>query len=235
MILYKRILSFKNLLCLYFNIIYIFYFMSLLTLGVDNMNTKIDVSKIRIETNRLILRGFTEGDLDDLYEYASVFGVGEMAGWHTHENKDESKKVLDTFIADGYTFAIVLKENQKVIGQLGLEESWINRSIKYNKIKTKEINYSLSRDYWGQGIMTEAVQNVIDFCFTELDLDALSCSHFSTNERSKRVIEKCGFTFIAEANCFVEGLLKNLICKCYVLTNKEKYDLVIYANEEEKE
>ena len=46
------------------------------------MNAPIDAADIHIETERLILRPWRESDLQDFYEYASVPGVGEMAGWN---------------------------------------------------------------------------------------------------------------------------------------------------------
>ena len=55
------------------------------------MNAPVDVTNIRIETPRLILRPWTEADLNDLYEYASVDGVGEMAGWSHHESIEISR------------------------------------------------------------------------------------------------------------------------------------------------
>ena len=51
-----------------------------------------------LETERLILRNFKESDLDDLYEYAKVPGVGENAGWPHHEDIESTKKILNDFI-----------------------------------------------------------------------------------------------------------------------------------------
>ena len=48
------------------------------------MDAPIDVTNIRIETPRLILRPWRMADLEDLYEYARVDGVGQMAGWQPH-------------------------------------------------------------------------------------------------------------------------------------------------------
>lgn len=61
------------------------------------MNAPIDVTDIRIETERLILRPWQDSDLDDFYAYASVEGVGEMAGWSHHTSKEESRKILTMF------------------------------------------------------------------------------------------------------------------------------------------
>ena len=58
------------------------------------MDPFIDISNTTIESERLILRYWQMGDLSDFYEYASVPGVGEMAGWKHHESMEESKKIL---------------------------------------------------------------------------------------------------------------------------------------------
>lgn len=163
------------------------------------MDINIDLSEIVLETERLILRPWKDTDLDDFYEYASVPGVGEMAGWKHHENAVETKRILDMFISDKNIFAVVYKENNKVIGSLGLHGSWANSDPDYSGLKIKEIGYTLSKDYWGRGLMPEAVKSVIEYCFDTRGLDALTICHFITNLQSKRVIEKCGFTFVKES------------------------------------
>ncbi len=160
-----------------------------------NMNIEIDLTNTIIETNRLILRPWRESDLNDMYEYDSVEGVGEMAGWKHHESIEESKKIIDSFINKKNVFAIVLKANNKVIGSLGLHQSWANDDPLYKDLKQIEIGYVLSKAYWGKGLTPEAVKAVIDYCFGTLELDALTVKHFQTNNQSRRVIEKCGFKF----------------------------------------
>lgn len=122
------------------------------------MNINIDTSKIRLETDRLILRAFCEDDLSDFYEYASVPGIGEMAGWPHHENIETSKRILQGFMTEKEVFALVLKETAKVIGSLGLHYSWANEEPKYAGMKSKEIGYVLSRNYWGQGLVPEELE-----------------------------------------------------------------------------
>lgn len=62
------------------------------------MIAPVDVSSVRLETERLILRPWRETDLEDFYEYASVDGVGQMAGWEPHRDREESKKILKLFM-----------------------------------------------------------------------------------------------------------------------------------------
>ena len=159
------------------------------------MNAPFDVTDIRIETPRLILRPWQDTDLDDLFEYARVSGVGEMAGWRHHENIEVSKQILKLFQDEMKTFAIEFKENGKVIGSVGLEPIDLRDAP---ELRGREIGYVLSKDYWGKGLMPEAVKEVIDYCFEKLDFDWLTCGHFVRNDQSRRVVEKCGFQFYKE-------------------------------------
>lgn len=155
------------------------------------MNAQVDLSNVYLKTERLILRPWTVNDLDDFYEYASVDGVGQKAGWLPHENKEVSLGILNRFIANKKTFAI--EYNGKVIGSLGVEEYHEKELPEFNEKKGRELGYVLSKDYWGLGIMPEAVKAVVDYCFNVLGMDFLVCGHFTDNLQSKRVQEKCGF------------------------------------------
>ena len=158
------------------------------------MNANFKINGTVIETERLILRPFKQSDLDDFYEYASVDGVGEMAGWKHHENKEKSQSILDLFINEDKTFAIVLKENNKVIGSLGVEEYGMEQALsEFFDYQGREIGYVLSKDYWGKGLMPEAVKAVIDYLFNVQKLDFLTCGYYEFNNQSKKVQEKCGF------------------------------------------
>lgn len=163
------------------------------------MNAQVDICKILLETPRLILRAWKESDLDDFFEYASVNGVGELAGWPHHETKEITKKILKSFIEEKKVFAIVFKENQKVIGSIGIECYDANEvDESFEALACREIGYVLSKDYWGKGLMPEAVNEVIRYCFDDLEMDALFCAHFVRNPQSKRVIEKCYFQFLKD-------------------------------------
>ena len=158
------------------------------------MNAFFTIGEVQIETERLILRAFKESDLADFYEYASVKGVGEMAGWKHHQSIDESAAILDSFINEDKTFAIVLKENNKVIGSLGVEKYGLEDKLtEFDGYKGREIGFVLSKDYWGRGLMSEAAGAVIDYLFNELDFDFLLCGYYNFNVQSKKVQKKCGF------------------------------------------
>lgn len=157
---------------------------------------RLDTSKIKIESKRLIIRGFTMADLNDLNEYASVDGVGQMAGWLPHKDLNHSKAILLNFILNQNVFALELKENKKVIGSISIEKIYRNHLGKeFLNLKGREIGYVLNKEYWGQQLMPEAVNTVVDYLFKESDYNYLMCAHFENNLQSKKVIEKTGFKF----------------------------------------
>ena len=158
------------------------------------MNAIYKINGKVIETERLILRAFRESDLADFYEYASVNGVGEMAGWKHHKSIGESAEILDMFINEDKTFAICLKESGKVIGSLGIEKYGLEEKLtEFDTYRGREIGYVLSKEYWGRGLMPEAVKAVIDYLFEDLYFDFLLCGYYNFNTQSQKVQEKCGF------------------------------------------
>ncbi|MDD4493169.1 MAG: GNAT family N-acetyltransferase [Eubacteriales bacterium] len=186
------------------------------------MEICVDISNIILETERLLLRSFNEGDLEDLFTYASVPGIGEMAGWPHHDSIETSKRILKSFIEGKEVFALYHKNDRKVIGSLGLHSSWASKDERYKDLKVKEIGYVLSKDYWGRGLVPEAVNAVIAYCFDTLGAEALTCCHFLTNNQSRRVIEKCGFSFVKQSVYYSKQLEQEFDEKKYIL-HKEQW------------
>ena len=158
-----------------------------------------------LETERLILRPFVQDDLEDFYAYAKVEGVGENAGWPHHTDINITNSILQEFINKGDVYAIVDKEKQKVIGSIGIHDRTFDPTI-INK-KQRELGYVLSKDYWGKGLMSEAIRAIIPYTFDVMHVDILWCGHFSFNDRSRRVIEKMGFTYYGDGkyNAYLLG------------------------------
>lgn len=155
------------------------------------MNASIDISNTVLKTERLILRPWRQEDLEDFYEYARVDGVGQMAGWLPHESKEVTQTILDSFITHKKTFALEL--DGKVIGSLGIENYKEEEIPELDQLQGRSIGYVLSKDYWGQGLMPEAVKAVQKYLFDEVGFDFLIVSHYVWNGQSRRVIQKSGF------------------------------------------
>lgn len=158
------------------------------------MNAKIDISNVTLKTERLLLRPWRETDLQDFYNYASVDGVGQMCGWTPHKDLAESQRILSHFIEEKREFA--LEYQGKVIGAAGVHMYSEEHYPELANISGCEIGYVLSKDYWGQGLMPEAVKAVIRYLFDTVKLDFILVGHFDWNKQSARVIEKCGFQYI---------------------------------------
>ncbi len=186
------------------------------------MDTPVDVSAIQINTDRLVLRPLALDDLADFYAYASVPGVGEMAGWKHHQSMEESAVILQSMVKKREVLAIVHKADGKMIGTIGLHPASKTDAEHFPRCRMREMGYVLSKAYWGQGLMPEAVRALIQYSFETLKLDALVCCHFAENSQSRRVIEKCGFRFFRSGTYVSESLQKTFEDRCYRILAEER-------------
>lgn len=193
------------------------------------MDVTIDLSNVEIETERLFLRPWQLSDLEDLYVYASVPGVGEMAGWPHHTSIETSKRILDMFIEEKTVLAVFHKADQKVIGSIGFHKSWGNDDPEIKHLKLKDIGYVLSKSYWGEGLMPEAVKALIDYAFNLEWVDAFTIGHFLSNPQSRRVIEKCGFQFVRQSEYYTSQLDQTFEDMKYIIKRASKDELIDFA------
>ena len=151
----------------------------------------------QLETPRLILRRVKPTDAEAIFSYASRPEVTAHLTWRTH------RKLEDTYLfiqglqygyAEGTAadWGIILKENGLFIGTIGFAQA--SRIHSYG-----EVGYVLHPDYWGRGIVAEALNAVIGFAFTH-GLNRVEAVHAVENRASGRVMEKAGMT--------CEGLLR---------------------------
>lgn len=103
------------------------------------MNAEIDVSQVVLKTERLTLRPWKESDLEDFYEYARVDGVGQMAGWLPHKDREESRKILRMFIDEKRRLLLSMKGKSLVPWEL----SGTMRKSCQNFRKRRVVNWDL--------------------------------------------------------------------------------------------
>lgn len=144
-------------------------------------------------TERLVMRPWSEEDAEDLYKHAKNPNIGPIAGFPPHKNVEDSLKVIRTILSKDNNFAVVLKETNEVIGSIGLMIG-TESSLTTND-KEGEIGYWISETYWGQGLIPEAVKELIRYAFEDLKLHILWCGYYEGNNKSKRVQDKCGFKY----------------------------------------
>ena len=183
------------------------------------MNQKIDIRDISLKGERIILRPWNYNDLDDLYEYAKMDDCSSRAGWMKVKNLDTAKFFLGHFVEDHDTFAI--EYQNKVIGNLSIHRYPEILYPKLNRYLGTEIGFVLNKDYWGQAIMKEAIDLVIDYLFKDLQIDFILASHFLDNQQSARVLNKCGFKVLNKEILAADRVInKNLLN--YILVNPLK-------------
>ena len=171
-----------------------------------------------LETERLILRLIYKDDPSDIYEYGKEQNAGPPAGWKPHKDIDETRVIMKAvFIDKDIIFGMVLKSSGKMIGSIGLMPD-----PHRNDPEVMMIGYAMSEHYWGKGLMTEAAKAVIEYGFRELAISMISCTCYSINPRSRRVIQKCGFEY---EGCLRQGEKrydgKVLDVECYSLVKSK--------------
>ncbi|MEZ0480384.1 GNAT family N-acetyltransferase [Planococcus sp. SSTMD024] len=146
------------------------------------------------ETERLQLRKVTRHDLDDVFEFSSDFEVAQRMTWEKNDSKEETLSNFLQPTVDGYkdgqsgVWAIVYKESEKVIGIRSLV-AWSNEHQK------AEIGYVLNRKFWGAGVATEALQEILNYGFGVLQLNRIEGGCDLDNIGSEKVMLKAGMTF----------------------------------------
>ncbi len=162
-----------------------------------------------LKSKRLILRPFTLDDIDDVFLYASDDVVTKYLTWPSYKEISEIEDVVKTYYIDkSGVFAIELEEEEKCIGCIDLR-----LYIEDNKAS---FGYVLNRGYWNKGYMSEALNLILDFSFSKLELNRVEATHYIGNECSGRVMQKCGMRY--EGTGIQEVKVKGIL-----------YDVVHYA------
>lgn len=167
-----------------------------------------------IETRRLLLRKGRMADARDIYEYSKDPDVAKYVLWEAHRSIQESKAYLRYLIRQyrmggAGSYVIVQKQTGRVIGTIGF--MWIQPEY-----ASAEVGYSLAKDCWNQGYMTEALEAVIKYGFDQIGLNRIEGQHDVRNQASGIVMEHVGMT--------KEGTLRQRI-----VNKREFIDVDLYA------
>jgi len=148
---------------------------------------------MELTTKRLLLRSWQESDAESLYEYAKDPRVGPIAGWPVHTSVENSREIIREVLSAEETYAVCLKETGKAVGSIGL---MVGKASNLNLSDTEgEIGYWIGVPFWGQGLIPEAVRELLRHGFEDLGLNKIWCGYFEGNTKSKRVQKKCGFIY----------------------------------------
>ena len=146
----------------------------------------------RIETERLILRRFRQGDAQAMFDrWASDPEVTRFLTWPPHESAEATRGLIGIWEAayekpSCYQWAITLKE------QDDLPVGSISVVFCDDACKKAEVGYCIGRAWWHQGITSEALDAVIGFLFEEVGMGRVEARHDVNNPNSGAVMRKCG-------------------------------------------
>ena len=146
-----------------------------------------------LETERLILRRWEKNDAESLYEYAKDPDVGPIAGWPAHRSIEESRDVIKNVFNGKEAYAICLKTDNRAIGAIELKLN--GHTDMTERDDECELGYWLGKPFWGQGIVPEAVKEMLRHAFEEIGMTTVWVGYYEGNAKSKRVQEKCGFRY----------------------------------------
>lgn len=173
-----------------------------------------------IETERLFLRAFRVSDAEAMFQnWANDLQVTRFLEWEPHGNIETTKKLLLQWEnkdqrRDHYNWAIVpFSQNEPVGGISVVGHSEVDQAC--------VVGYCLGKDFWGQGIMTEALGAVIEFLICEVGFHRIEAQHDTNNPASGEVMKKCGMR--------LEGILR----KAKYCPNRGFYDTAVYGVLEE--
>src|SRR5438105_4606081 len=139
----------------------------------------------QLETERLILRRLTLDDVQDIFEYASDPEVPKYTSWERHKTIDDATIFLNVIMPTyddpknkEWAWGMALKGNGKLIGSCALWGEPVHARA--------EVGYVIGRPYWGQGLVTEAVREILRLGFEELGLNRIQARCHPENIGSAR-------------------------------------------------
>ena len=150
-----------------------------------------------------LLRPWRINDVESLVENANNANIAKfMTDMFPHPyTKSNAESFISFATKDDPVHIFAIEVDGKAIGGIGIHpQTDVMR-------KNAELGYWLGQNYWGKGIITRAVQQMVDFGFKTFDITRIYARPYHTNIASQRVLEKAGFTLEAkfEKTIFKDG------------------------------
>ncbi|MDR2832652.1 MAG: GNAT family N-acetyltransferase [Streptococcaceae bacterium] len=144
---------------------------------------------------QIFLRNWETTDAPRLYELAKSEKVALLTGFSPHESIEKSGKIIQTILHKKGHYAIVLKQTNEIIGNIGIEEISPEKEDEHWKSGELELGFWLGEAYWGQGYMKEALEVALDKVFREHNAKKVWCAYQEENKQSQKFQEKAGFVY----------------------------------------
>ncbi|MFJ8261975.1 GNAT family N-acetyltransferase [Rummeliibacillus sp. NPDC094406] len=190
------------------------------------MKHKISEKLFRIDCGDIYLQEFSIEDADSIYRISNqpeIFNFlpdwkstkEQRVNWLTYEDIPANKAFLDAVVNTSniddhfLRLGVFIKETDEFIG-------WCCTGIKDElPIPNREIMYAISSEFQKKGYATKASKGLIDYLFTNINLDVINAVALINNVSSNKVIKKCGFTYLSQQT------IENEIYNHYILNKSE--------------
>lgn len=177
-----------------------------------------------LESKRIVLRNIEMTDAPILLKWGQDSIYHKSAGYQYLEDLDAAKKSVLQYQNRSYSYGIVLKENNRLIGLVELYERGLDE---YNGLLiTKDLGFLLDKDYWHQGLMTETLKLIINYAFKDLKQNQLWAGTFVSNINSQKLLKKLGFRYVYTTDYSAVTSLFNYQEKYYLLTLQDWHDIM---------
>ncbi|WP_261807373.1 GNAT family N-acetyltransferase [Lapidilactobacillus luobeiensis] len=148
---------------------------------------------MKLSGSRIYLRPFQNTDGPLVNKLGTTPLYHQTAGFAIVRNAGECQQVLTIFQQRPDSFVIVRRADEQPVGLVELNLRGVDPASGLDR--TRELGFVLLQEYWGQGLMTEALQVLLDWAFPHLNLTEVWAGHYENNERSARLLQKIGFEF----------------------------------------
>ena len=168
-----------------------------------------------IDLTQISLRPISLDDLDDVMVLTSDENVARYCRWEPHSSKEEGINFIKDIASKSLWFGAICL-NDRVIGCIDLSSC---EEQGKNRYKSAELGYVLGTRYWGKGIATHVVKQVLKAAFTELPhLERLQALVFLENVASQRVLHKAGFQRegVLRKYEFIKGKSRDMVCYSFL-------------------
>ncbi len=140
-----------------------------------------------METERLIIRKAQQSDVNEFLKIHNSEFVLKYNACRPY-GEEEAPHILKTYEEDEGTFFIEYKKNHQFIGSISVESDSLRHGV--NSVC---LSYFLGEDYTRLGLMKEALNQIIEYCFNTQNVDIISARVFSLNIASQKLLESLNF------------------------------------------
>ena len=156
------------------------------------------------------LRPWANSDLESVAQHANNSNILKFMSDGFPNSYDKWKSFIEFAVHDKSVHYLAIEIEGQAVGGIGISPK------KDVMCKNAELGYWLSEDYWGHGVMTTAIKEIVAIAFANYDINRIFATPYETNYASHRILEKAGFV--------LEARFEKIVYK-----NGELLDELVYA------